>query len=209
MAGLEMPVAPWDKAGDAPVMPTRGGLLDGLPEFDAGDGLSVLMEPKDIAKIGVPTTVSDSAALIDPPSMPVFDQGKQSEMAVPPGVSVDKNMERAQQAVNGVAHIPLPPDPVAYGLMTQLFSPDHEMDYKRGGHPEFRDFGNYNYGAVGSATGLTPYELHSAAGAVQMLQNHWEPSYGVPYLVPPFGDNRQDYEKIDEGIAYQRAHHGK
>lgn len=206
MAGLEIPVSPWDEGDDAPVMPTTGGVL---PNYDTGDGLSVLMEPKDIATIDAPETVSNSDALTNPVAMPDYSQMAQPGMSIPPGVNIDKNMERVQQEMNSVGHMPSPGDPVAYGAMTQLFSPDHEMDYKRGGHPEYRDFGNYNYGAVGSAGGLSPYELHSAAGVVQMLQNHWDPSDGVPYLVPPFGDNGRDYEKIDQGIAYQRSHNGK
>ena len=44
-------------------VPTPGGLLDGLPEQDTGSGLSLIMEPKDIATIpGLPQHVYDDAA---------------------------------------------------------------------------------------------------------------------------------------------------
>ena len=73
MAGLRMPLLPWDEGADVPVTPAPGGLLDGLPDFDAGDGLSVLMKPKDIAGISSPEGPSS-----DPGPMPPDTQAGQA-----------------------------------------------------------------------------------------------------------------------------------
>jgi hypothetical protein len=121
----------------------------------------------------------------------------------PPGVSMDKNIERAEKLMGGLTVTN--PQIVAMGEMMRLFPTGHEMDYKKGGHHEYRDFGNFNYGAFGTAMGLPPYLLHSGAGVQQMLDKKWEWNYGVPFLVSPYGDNRQDYDKIDEGIRYYHA----
>lgn len=135
------------------------------------------------------------ASLGDPePALPV----------APPGVSVDDNMLRARQIQEALSGGMLPSDP-SYGMMAHWFSPGHEMDYKQHGE-QYRDFGNFNYGAVGSALGLTPYMLHGAAGVVQMMQKHWDPKYGVPFISGDSGDNRRDYDQITQGVAYERAH---
>lgn len=128
--------------------------------------------------------------------------------AAPPGVSVDANLRRARE-LQGVLAKPWPndmpmPDP-AFGIMTAWFPSGHEMDYKKGGS-QYRDFGNFNYGAVGSTLGFDPSMLHGAAGVAQMMDKKWKPGYGLPFFSKQSGDNEQDYEQIDRGIAYERSH---
>jgi hypothetical protein len=111
---------------------------------------------------------------------------------------------------NAVRNV-VPPKPGAFPpappsldwTMADLFSSGKEMDYKRHGQ-EFRDFGNVNYGAFGSALGYSPYVLHGMAGLQQMRDLKWEPSFGVPFLWGNYGDNQQDYDQIDNGITYYK-----
>jgi hypothetical protein len=100
----------------------------------------------------------------------------------------------------------MPSTPAKYALMQYLFQSGHEMDYKKD-DPRYRDFGNFNYGAFGSALGLPPYELHSGAGYQQIRDKNWKLRYGIPGVMPPYGDNKQDYEQIDAGIRYCQTSH--
>ena len=106
--------------------------------------------------------------------------------------------------MNGMPGDMPPPDP-AYGIMTAWFPKGHEMDYKKDGD-QYRDFGNFNYGAVGSALGIGPYMLHGAAGVAQMQDKTWTSKDGYPFLTRAFGDSDRDYNKIDRGIAYEKGH---
>jgi hypothetical protein len=152
-----------------------------------------------------PVTVTDPGSL-DKPVASLGDAGTTVPVA-PPGVSVDDNMRRARQIQDALGGGMLPSDP-AHGIMVSWVAPGQEMDYKQHGG-QYRDFGNFNYGAVGTALGITPYELHGAAGVVQMKQNNWRPGYGVPFLSGASGDNKRDYDQIERGIAYARAHRPK
>lgn len=122
----------------------------------------------------------------------------------PAGVSLERNIERAEAMRDANRMAPLTPgsfSPHNIGReMFKLFSDGGEMDYKRGGRSEYRDFGNFNYGAFGSAYGFSPYELHTGAGIQQMRDGRWEPSYGVPFLSGRLGDNKEDYDQIERGI---------
>lgn len=93
--------------------------------------------------------------------------------------------------------------------MFRLFSSGGEMDYKRGGREEYRDFGNFNYGAFGSAHGYSPYVLHSGAGIQQLRDGRWEREFGIPFLSDRLGDNKEDYEQIERGISYYKNRKGQ
>lgn len=149
----------------------------------------------------VPVTVTDPVAIEK--SVASVGESDASVPVAPPGANVDDNMQRAQQIQDALGGGMLPSDP-AHGIMVNWFAPGQEMDYKQHGN-QYRDFGNFNYGAVGTALGMTPYELHGAAGVVQMEQKHWDPSYGMPFISGNSGDNQQDYDQIEKGIAYARA----
>jgi len=184
----------------APIGPpavTPGGILDGLNQ--SGAGFDLAPNP-DASAETIPWTVREGSA--PQPALPTFED---PIPVAPPGVSVDKNILRAEQL-----DIPWwkPVKLAKYELMLELFPTGHEMDYKKMGG-KYRDFGNFNYGAFGSALGLSPYELHSGAGYQQFRDNNWETGYGIPGLVPPYGDNDTDYKQIDAGIRYYRAHHPK
>ena len=120
----------------------------------------------------------------------------------PPGVSVDRNIERAEKLMGGLTVTN--PQIVAMSEMLRLFPSGHEMDYKKGGD-QYRDFGNFNYGAVGTAMGLSPDLLHGGAGVQQMRDKRWSPEYGIPFWSGKHGDNDQDYQQIENGIRHYHA----
>jgi hypothetical protein len=43
-------------------------------------------------------------------------------------------------------------------------------------------FGNYHYGRVGAALGLSDWVLHGGAGLAQYLSGNWSPEFGIPVL---------------------------
>lgn len=88
--------------------------------------------------------------------------------------------------------------------MLRLFPSGREMDYKRNGK-QYRDFGNFNYGAFGAALGLSPGLLHGGAGVQQVRDGRWLPEYGIPFWSGRYGDNKEDYEQIERGIRYHDA----
>jgi hypothetical protein len=71
---------------------------------------------------------------------------------------------------------------------------DGKIDMTREG------MGNFSYGATAAELGLPNYLSQSLAGTMQWGQNakRWvknkplAPSQGVPFLVPPYGDDKRD-----------------
>lgn len=89
-----------------------------------------------------------------------------------------------------------------------------DWDYKQQGRA-YEAFGNYNYGAVGSAIGYTSGILQRAAGAVQnwtdlqrVMNNRPRMGNGFFWGGPPFGDDPKDQAVIQNGMdyAYERYH---
>jgi len=210
-----------DKAWRAPVLGDDGQVVEqdppatitgiladaAKPQPLRASALSWFMNDREMADAGIPVTVTNGAGL-GKPVVPIAISKDASIPVTPPGVSVDENMRRARALqdtiTNGMPGDMPPPDP-AYGIMTAWFPKGHEMDYKKGGD-QYRDFGNFNYGAVGSALGISPYVLHGAAGVVQMKDGTWKPRFGLPFLTGQSGDNGRDYRQVDKGIAYEKTH---
>lgn len=189
--------------------PTITGMLQDAakPQPVQGSALGWFMSDQDLADAGIPVTVTGGVGL-GKPVAPIAGSRDPSIPEAPPGISVGDNMRRARDLQDTIMNempgdMPLP-DP-AYGIMTAWFPKGHEMDYKKDGD-QYRDFGNFNYGAVGSTLGIGPYMLHGAAGLAQIKDGQWEQRFGLPFLTGRSGDNKQDYEKIDGGIAYERTH---
>jgi hypothetical protein len=177
------------------------------PQSVPGTALGLFMSDRELADAGIPMTVTNGADM-GKPVAPIADSKASGIPEAPPNVNVDENMRRAremQEAImNGMPHDMPPPDP-AYGIMTAWFPKDHEMDYKKGGD-QYQDFGNFNYGAVGSALGIGPYMLHGAAGMAQIKDGTWKEKFGLPFVTEQSGDDKKDYKQIDKGIAYERSH---
>ena len=75
-------------------------------------------------------------------------------------------------------------------------------DYKQQGR-ECEDFGNFNYGATGSAIGIPSEVLLRAAGVVQQMAGTSKPEWGNPWdSSGPYGDDPVDQHMIQEGISY-------
>lgn len=147
------------------------------------------------------STIHPGDAVTVRPRTVVFDP-QAGVPPAPPGVSVDANIARAEKLMGGLTVTN--PHIVAMSELTRLFPTGHEMDYKRHGD-QYRDFGNFNYGAFGTALGLSPYILHSGAGLQQMKDKRWNSEYGIPFLSGKYGDNDQDYEQIEKGIRYYHS----
>lgn len=56
------------------------------------------------------------------------------------------------------------------------FKPGAKYDYKKDGHPEYEDFGNYHYGLYTEALGLNASFTQAAAGFYQWKEDtsSWE-----------------------------------
>lgn len=158
----------------------------------------------------VPLTITGlmaDAVKAEPAPAPMLGQDRDPIPPAPPGVSVDDNMRRARELQDTLSKgwsSDMPVDP-SYGIMAAWFPKNHEMDYKQQ-DPRYQDFGNFNYGAVGSALGLGPYMLHGAAGVAQIMDKTWSAKLDLPFLSKQSGDTDQDYRQIDKGIAYERSH---
>jgi hypothetical protein len=190
-----------DNTHDTAFTKTLGGILDGLPEPDTASGLELMLDPQQVADIAPPTTVTESQEITGASIAPL-GRFAGTPPEAPPGVSINDNIRRGEGAI---PHPGLATRAEAYGMMLDLFPSGHEMDYKKD-DKKYRDFGNFNYGAFGSALGLTPYELHTGAGVQQLRDGTWSWKYGLPGVSGTMGDNSTDYGMIDEGIQYYRTH---
>jgi RHS repeat-associated protein len=122
----------------------------------------------------------------------------------PPGVSVNKNIAQAKAHNDGL------------GLDSMLWFYGQvrnkgPWDYKQLGR-QYRDFGNFNFGATGSAVGFDALSLLRAAGWAQIQAGTSRPQWGDPGMLldpssgrAPYGDDPRDQELIKDGIAYYEA----
>jgi hypothetical protein len=77
-------------------------------------------------------------------------------------------------------------------------------DYKQRGE-QYQDFGNFNYGATGTAAGYPPFILKRFAGWAQIEAGNPDPSFGRPWGSAPYGDDPNDQAQIDKGIDYVQS----
>ena len=87
-------------------------------------------------------------------------------------------------------------------------------DYKKG-NSAYEDFGNFHYGVVGRAMGISRTRLLSEAGARQLKDGTSKNGWGTPNNIggfggtPPYGDDPKDQMMIKRGMnwydAYARA----
>lgn len=79
-------------------------------------------------------------------------------------------------------------------------------DFKQQG-VEYQDFGNFHYGAVGTAAGFSSFVLQRAAGFAQFRAGTTEEDITwVDWFSFPYGDDRNDRMMILEGIKYAICH---
>jgi hypothetical protein len=115
----------------------------------------------------------------------------------PAGVSIDRRMEEAAARR----------DPFWFYNKTH----DHgAWDTKfQGPKQKYEPYGNFQFGAVGTALGFSPEILRRGAGAYQIYKdakrNHRiNLANGVPWGGYPYGDNPDDQPRIDLGIRYAK-----
>jgi RHS repeat-associated protein len=74
------------------------------------------------------------------------------------------------------------------------------QDYKTQGE-QYERYGNYSYGVTGRALGFSPYFLLNAAGIQQLVGGN-VPGSGIPFLIPPYGDQASDQDAIRQGFKF-------
>ena len=81
-------------------------------------------------------------------------------------------------------------------------------DYMQQGF-QYDEFGNFNYGATGTAFGFPSGVLLRMAGWAQIQAGTSLTQWGKPWGGPPYGDDPPGQEQIKQGINYARCHCGK
>jgi hypothetical protein len=129
------------------------------------------------------------------------DQMSPSVPLTPPGADVNKNIKFIEEITMNILTSPQGSYLTTVSIWVGLVTPDGNWDYKKD-DLQYADFGNFNYGATGSAPGLSSDSLLRAAGAVQILSHASQPEWGHPWGEPPYGDDPKDQEQIQAGIDY-------
>jgi len=118
---------------------------------------------------------------------------------LPGGSTVNQNV--AQTRASLFQGSPIAPVPfLAMIQWIENVAPNGAWDYKTSGQPGSEQMGNFNYGATGSVF-FSPLMLKSAAGIVQLLTLPSNSSGGIPFLLPPYGDEAGDQADIQAGIT--------
>ncbi|MEC5318685.1 polymorphic toxin type 44 domain-containing protein [Brenneria populi subsp. brevivirga] len=68
------------------------------------------------------------------------------------------------------------------------------------------NFGNFNYGATGTAAGIPPNILLMGAGWAQSRAGTSQPEWKRGYQEPPYGDDPRDQCWIQQGIDYAKQY---
>lgn len=124
-------------------------------------------------------SVSDSPAMPEPANMcPVVSE-------------VDKNIKEAAGHYN----------PIWFYNQVRNKGP---WDYKQQGS-QYQDFGNFNYGATGSAMGFPNFVLLRMAGWAQQHAGTSKSDWGSPLGRAPYGDDPDDQAQVKAGMEYARC----
>jgi len=83
-------------------------------------------------------------------------------------------------------------------------------DFKKYGLKKYEEFGNFHFGATCYAMGFPEIVCLSEAGKAQSVDNPGQPKQpGIPYLIPPFGDQSVDQYNIERGFDYAKKYSKK
>lgn len=121
----------------------------------------------------------------------------------PPGVKLDGNMEEARKW-REAAEVIAGGEAYVLGVFYTKVRNKGEWDYKQRGR-EFEEFGNFNYGATGTAAGIPEQVLLRAAGAAQSVAGTSRVDFGKWWAESPYGDDRMDQIWIKAGIRYAKT----
>jgi hypothetical protein len=114
----------------------------------------------------------------------------------PPGVNIINNMM--------MARFHRGPSALTYLWFYQLVRLHGPWDYKNQIDKQYANFGNFHYGAVGTAAGIPEEVLLRAAGWAQIQAGTSLPRYGNWYHSTPYGDDPEDQAWIRMGIDYAK-----
>jgi RHS repeat-associated protein len=137
------------------------------------------------------------------------------QLNTPASANVDNNIRLMEMLRTKIDNLPMPPpkpiigplleketrEIARYSLFYKIVRNKAPWDYKQQGE-QYEAFGNFNYGATGSALGIPPGVLRGAAGVAAYMASTSEPQNGLPFLSPLNGDNAIDQFWIQAGINY-------
>lgn len=127
---------------------------------------------------------------------PVYSTPYDISSFAPPGVDVVSHMVIAR--LHGGASL------MAYVWFYQMVRNHGPWDYKQS-HPQYANFGNFHYGAIGAAAGIPDGVLLRGAGAAQILAGTSNPvEFAQYHAVDAYGDDPVDQSWIKAGIDYAR-----
>gem|GEM_PF-137075 len=130
---------------------------------------------------------------------PCWDLDNLHPLNYPPsGVDIDTNMRRAQTVGKNM------PDSSKFKWFKRMVQNGGPWDFKQQSG-RFEPYGNYHYGAVGTAFGLNEEYLARMAGWAQHRAGTSKPEWGVPWGDAPYGDDPRDQRRIRQGCAYARS----
>jgi RHS repeat-associated protein len=116
---------------------------------------------------------------------------------IPPGVDIEANIALAESMGKD--------DP--YLLVAWFYSQVENKgpwDYKQQGR-QYQEFGNFNFGATGSAAGISEGALKRGAGWAQEKAKTSQKQWGHWYSGSPYGDDPADQIWIQKGIEYYKC----
>ncbi|MFA0813730.1 RHS repeat-associated core domain-containing protein [Microbulbifer epialgicus] len=108
--------------------------------------------------------------------------------SAPPGTNINSNMQLADDKW----------DPFWFYDQVRNKGP---WDYKQKGR-KYEDFGNFNFGATGSAFGFPQSVLQRGAGWANQKADPTRKNLGSPWGWYPYGDDPSDQEQIEKGSNY-------
>jgi len=114
----------------------------------------------------------------------------------PPGVNVINNMM--------LSRFHHGPSALTYQWFYQQVRLHGPWDYKTRAGRQYENFGNFHYGAVGTAAGITEPVLLRAAGWAQSRSGNAKAEDGKWHGPSPHGDDPQDQFWIKCGIDYAK-----
>ena len=119
----------------------------------------------------------------------------------PPEVFLDQNLQESKEqkeyfSTGGTAFL--------FSWFYKKVRNGGDWDYKQRGR-QYQDFGNFNYGAVGTAAGISEAILLRAAGAAQSIAGTSEADFDRWWAESPFGDDPVDQVWIKAGIDYAKS----
>ena len=119
---------------------------------------------------------------------------------IPENVSTIDNMHVARRQKfalqDGSAHL--------YSWFYKQVRNRGPWDYKQRS-ASYEAFGNFNYGATGTAAGIPASRLLRAAGMAQIAAGTSRPEFGSWWQDAPYGDDPNDQYWINQGIAYAQS----